>query len=117
MINPYSEDERLQVMLTCCFSAVKSGFQHLAMRDIIEPPHEWFDAMLARQIVIHLFHSQFDVPKRRIHEMMNRRRGSIAAAIYTVDNRLECAVFAKAYNRMAGRANDLFMREIKKAAA
>lgn len=117
MLNPYSEDQRLQVMLTCCFTAVKSGFQHLAMRDIIEPPHEWFDAALARQVAIHLFHVHFDVPKRRIHEMMNRRRASIAAAIHTIDNRLECPVFARAYNRMAGRASDLFMREIQKAAA
>lgn len=117
MLNPYSEDQRLQVMLTCCFTAVKSGFQHLAMRDIIEPPHQWFDAMLARQIAIHLFHHQFDVPKRRIHEMMNRRRRSISEACYAVENRLECPVFTKAYERMAKRANDLFMREIHKAAA
>lgn len=48
-INPYSEDERLQLMLSCCYAAVKTGFDHLALRDIINPPHEWFDAALARQ--------------------------------------------------------------------
>lgn len=116
-MNPYSAEERLQTMLNCCFAAVRSGFPHIALRNIIEPPHEWFDAMLARQIAIHIFHEQFHVPKRRIHEMMQRRRRSIAEACYAVDARLECRVFARSYSRMAARANDLFMREIQKAAA
>ncbi|QMV26684.1 hypothetical protein GRI33_06980 [Brucella sp. BO3] len=73
MFNPFSEEERLQTMLACCYAAVQQGgFQHLALRDIIDPPHEWFDAMLARQIAIHILATRFGVPKRRIVMMQAR---------------------------------------------
>ncbi len=116
-INPYSEEERLQVMLSCCYAAVKTGFSHLAMRDIINPPHEWFDAMLARQIAIHLVVTVFDVPKRRVVAMQARQRTAIAFAIRAVDARLDHPVFERAYKRMASRALALFHEKIEKAAA
>jgi hypothetical protein len=116
-MNLHSESERLQTMLSCCYAAARTGFQHLAVRHIINPPHEWFDAALARQIAIHIFHTEFDVPRRRIVAMQGRRRGSIAMAVRTVDARLEDPVFARAYARMAARANDLFITELQKAAA
>lgn len=116
-INPYSEEERLNAMLTCCYAAVQTGFRHLAIRFIIDPPHNMFDAALARQIAIHIMNVQFDVPRRRIVAMQERQRTSISFAIQMVNSRLECPVFARAYERMATRAEELFMREIRKAAA
>lgn len=98
MFNPFSEEERLQTMLACCYAAVQQGgFQHLALRDIINPPHEWFDAMLARQIAIHILATRFGVPKRRIVMMQARKRTSIAFAIRTIDRRLERVTFEEAY--------------------
>lgn len=116
--NPYSEEERLQTMLACCYAAVQQGgFQHLALRDIINPPHQWFDAALARQIAIHILATQFGVPKRRIVTMQARQRTSIAFAIRAIDCRLEGAVFEAAYRRMTKLAVTLFDKEIDKAAA
>lgn len=116
-MNPYSEEDRLNTMLACCYRAVQSGFRHLALRDIIDPPHEWFDAALARQIAIHILNVEFDVPRRRIVKMQARRRASISSAIVTVDRRLDDPVFMSAYRRISGKAMDLFMAEIQKVAA
>lgn len=116
-MNPYSAEERLQTMLACCIKGVQSGFQHLAVRHIIDPPHAWFDAALARQIAIHILNVEFDVPRRRIVAMQDRQRTSISFAIQAVDRRLQDPVFARAYARMAARAIDLFMTKIEKAAA
>lgn len=108
----------MQTMLACCFAAVQQeGFRHLALRDIINPPHQWFDAMLARQIAIHILAAQFGVPKRRIVMMQERQRTSIAFAIHAVDRRLERATFEEAYRRMAQLAMKLFDQELEKAAA
>ncbi|WP_273792407.1 hypothetical protein [Brucella anthropi] len=117
MFNPYSEEERLQTMLACCYAGVQTGFRHLALRDIITPPHQWFDAMLARQIAIHMLASQFDVPKRRIVAMQQRQRTAISFAIRAVDCRLENPTFEAAYRRMAIRALNLFEKQLEKAAA
>jgi hypothetical protein len=116
-LNPYSEEERLQAMLSACYAAAQSGFRHLALRHIINPPHEWFDAALARQIAIHILATRFDVPRRRIVEMQQRQRTSISFAIRAIDNRLEDPVFERAYRRMSERAGELFDTQIRKAAA
>lgn len=105
-------------MLACCYAAVQQeGFRHLALRDVIDPPHEWFDAALARQIAIHILATQFGVPKRRIVTMQARQRTSIAFAIHAVDRRLEYPKFEDAYRRMAKRALTLFDKELEKAVA
>ncbi|CDO49028.1 hypothetical protein [Bartonella tribocorum] len=117
IVNPYSEVERLQIMLSCSFKAVSGGFRHLPIRYIIAPPHGLFDAILARQIAIHILHYQFEVPRRRIVAMQVRKQTAIFLALQVINRRLEEPVFAKAYRRWAGRAMDLFLREMEKAAA
>ncbi|SSZ39314.1 hypothetical protein [Bartonella grahamii] len=117
IVNPYSEVERLEAMLSCSLKAVSSGFKHLPIRYIIDPPHGLFDAALARQIVIHILHYQFEVPRRRLVAMQERERTAVARSLRTINRRLEEPVFAKAYRRWAGRAMDLFFKEIRKAAA
>ncbi|WP_375689238.1 hypothetical protein [Bartonella sp. AP57NXGY] len=117
ILNPYSEVERLEAMLACSFKAVSGGFKHLPIRYIIDPPHGLFDAALARQIVIHILHYQFEVPRRRIVAIQARQRTSISLSMQVINRRLEEPVFAKAYRRWAGRAMDLFFKEIRKAAA
>ncbi len=108
MFNPFSEEERLQTMLACCYAAVQQGgFQHLALRDIIDPPHEWFDAMLARQIAIHILATRFGVPKRRIVMMQARKRTSIAFAIRTIDRRLERVTFGRLAGQFILSINDV----------
>ena len=117
MLNPYDEHQRLEVMLACCVKAVQSHFSHIAVRDIIWPPRDLFDAALARQVAIYILHIEFEVPLRRIVKMQARQRTSISFAIRKIDERLGCPVFAKAYTRMAARAKDIFMQQLRKAAA
>ncbi|WP_457587323.1 hypothetical protein [Ensifer canadensis] len=117
MLNPYDEHQRLEVMLACCVKAVQSHFSHIAVRDIIWPPRDLFDAALARQVAVYILHVDFEVPRRRIVKMQARQRTSISFAIRKIDERLGCPVFAKAYGRMAARAKDLFMQQLRKAAA
>lgn len=117
IFNPYSEAERLEAMLSCSFKAVSGGFRHVPIRYIIDPPHGLFDAILARQIAIHILHYQFEVPRRRIVAMQVRQQTAIFLALQVINRRLEEPVFAKAYRRWAGRAMDLFLREMEKAGA
>ncbi|MBB4077044.1 hypothetical protein GGR08_001360 [Bartonella fuyuanensis] len=117
IFNPYSEAERLQMMLSCSLKAVSGGFRHIPIRYIIDPPHGLFDAILARQIAIHILHYQFEVPRRRIVAMQVRKQTAIFLALQVINRRLEEPVFAKAYRRWAGRAMDLFFKEIRKAGA
>lgn len=86
---------------SACVIAVRDGFPHLAIRDIIAPPHEWFDAALARQVVIHLMVRRFEWPKRRVVEVEERSREAVNRALRTVDRRLESPRFAAHYRRMA----------------
>ncbi|WP_051011282.1 hypothetical protein [Bartonella rattaustraliani] len=97
LFNPYSEVERLEMMLSCSFRAVSCGFRHLPIRFIIDPPHYLFDAMLARQIAIHILHYQFEVPRRRIVAMQERERTAVARSLRTINRRLEEPVFARSY--------------------
>ncbi|AGF75728.1 hypothetical protein [Bartonella vinsonii] len=115
IVNPYSEVERLQIMLSCSFKAVSGGFRHLPIWYIIDPPHGLFDAALARQIAIHILHYQFEVPRRRIVAIQERQRTSISLSLQVINRRLKEPVFARAYRRWAGRAMDLFLREMEKA--
>ncbi len=89
-------------------AGVQSRMSHLSQEDILFPPHEWFDAALARQIAIHLMNSRFAVPKRRIAAELERSRESIARAIRTVDDRLARPEFAETYEAMAGQAEFAF---------
>ncbi|UNE53535.1 hypothetical protein [Bartonella machadoae] len=116
IVNPYSEVERLETMLACCFKAVNGGFRHLPIRYIIDPPHGLFDAALARQIVIHILHYQFEVPRRRIVAIQARQRTSISLSLQVISQRLNDPVFARAYRRWVCRAMDLFFKEMRKAA-
>lgn len=90
-----------------CILAVREGFPHLTTRDIIEPPHEWFDAALARQVVMHLVIREFRWPKRRVVEVEERSREAINRALRTIDRRLETPRFETHYRRMAARAHEL----------
>ena len=60
---------------------VRTGFSHLSEDDIAHPPHEWFDAALARQIAYHLMVNRYGVPKRRIVAELQRTRAMLRAKL------------------------------------
>jgi len=117
MTNMHRAEDRQRLMLTCCYQAVREHFSHIAIRDIIEPPHGLFDALLARQCAVTLMRDEFNVPRRRIATMLERQRTTISFAMQAVTSRRDCAVFNIAYERMAHRAREIFNRETRKVAA
>jgi hypothetical protein len=107
MINVYNSKALYEAHLHACYAAVREGFPHLAIRDIVEPPHQWFDAALARQVVIHLMVAEFKWPKRRVVEVEDRSREAINRALRTIDRRLETPRFSTHYRSIAARAHAL----------
>lgn len=116
-VNLHDADARLQLMMSACYASVGEHFTHLAIRDIIAPPHGLFDALLARQIAITLMRDAFDTPRRRIAILLDRQRGRICQITQVIDRRRLCPVFDATYLRMADRAEQIFLIEIRKAAA
>jgi hypothetical protein len=105
--NSYDQKQIYEMMLHAALCAVREGFPHLAMSDIVEPPHQWFDAALARQVVMHLMVREFHWPKRRVVEVEERSREAINRALRTIDARLEHPRFAQHYQIMKERAHAL----------
>ncbi|OKP69602.1 hypothetical protein BTE77_27810 [Ensifer adhaerens] len=107
MLNHFDQKQIYEATLHACIAAVRDGFPHLTARDIMDPPHEWFDAALARQVVMHLVIREFRWPKRRVVEVEERSREAINRALRTIDRRLETPRFASHYRHMATEARAL----------
>ncbi|MGC4409581.1 hypothetical protein D4A92_19890 [Rhizobium rosettiformans] len=107
MIDVCDQEAIYEATVQVCLVAVQEGFPHLTIRDIIDPPHDWFDAALARQIVMHLIIREFSWPKRRVVAMEERSREAINRALRTIDQRMRNDRFAGHYLDMAERAQTL----------
>ena len=110
-------DEALSDIQAACYIAAAELFPWLSLRDVIAPPHEWFDAALARQVALHLMVQTFFVPKRRVVEMHGRSREALNRGLRTIDQRLEGPAFFACYQRCADVARRLVLeRRIRRAA-
>lgn len=98
--------EQLHALFEASIKGVQSSFSHLAYDDIAYPPHQWFDAALARQIAIHILVYQFEIPKRRISNELRRSRDGVQRALQTVQTRLANPEFHEAYEAMASIAGE-----------
>lgn len=107
MVNQFNEREMLDLIYRACLVAVGAGFPHLPLSAIIDPPHPWFDAAFARQIVLHLMIARFDIPKRRVDVDLRRSREAIHRAMRVVDERLDSPEFEAHYRKMAAHAEEL----------
>lgn len=107
MYNVYDQKQVYEATMHASLCAVREGFPHLTIRDIVDPPHEWFDAALARQVVMHIVIREFGWPKRRVVETEDRSREAINRALRTIDRRMVCDRFAQHYMSMAERARSL----------
>ncbi|MBB4122952.1 hypothetical protein [Martelella radicis] len=114
-MNIYSSEDRQKLMLTCCYSAAARHFSHIALRDIIEPPHDMLDAALARQCALTMMRDYFDVPARRIAKLTDRSNGRIRLTMWKVGLRRECPVFDRAYHKMGLRALALYGHAFEQA--
>lgn len=110
------DGELYDLTFRVCVAAVKGQFTHLPVRDIIDPPRNQFDAILARQIVLHLMVARFGLTRIGAGTMFKRGRWSVNRAIGVVDERLEEAEFERAYRAMAQSAASMFDDEQMAAA-
>lgn len=117
MVNPYSDEERLQAMVAASYRASRAHFNHLPLRHIINPPAEMFDAKLARQMAIYVLHIDFGVPRRRLVVLLGVARWTVMQAVRVVEARRFEPLFEKAYERIAARAKDTFMGMLYEASA
>ncbi|MBP1852718.1 hypothetical protein [Rhizobium halophytocola] len=113
MLNRHDEHAMYDATIHACILAVREGFPHLSARDIIDPPRQWFDAALARQIALHLMVVEFDWPKRRIVIHEERSREAINRALRTIDARLEGSRFEAHYRRMAEAARGFLAEQLE----
>lgn len=97
--------QRYELEMQACFAAVREGFPHLAVCDIVKPPHEWFDAALARQVAYHLMAYEFHWPRRRIMENEGRSREGLHRGMQRINRRLQTPRFSAHYNWMGHRAH------------
>jgi hypothetical protein len=107
MLNRYDQRQIYEAKMHAALCAVREGFPHLAMSDIVDPPHEWFDAALARQVVLHLMIYEFHWPKRRVVEIEERSREAINRGLRTINHRMEYPRFAQHYQSIKERAHAL----------
>jgi len=103
-MNRHSSQDLLEAVYFACVSATRDGFPHLSVDAVIDPPHDWFDAALARQVVLHLMVLEFNLPKRRVVASQGRSREAVNRALSTINERLECPVFAAHYGQIAEAA-------------
>lgn len=115
-MNRFNENERITEIYRCCIAAAQKHFCHIPVADVLEPPHHWFDAALARQVAIHIACTKFHIPRRRFAEHFERRRGTIGAGIRTIDNRLDTSEFQAVYSSIASDAQTHFDIKLQEAA-
>jgi len=117
-MNPFNENELCDLTFRVSVASVKKAFPHIPVTKIIEPPLRQFDAVLARQIVMHLMIARFGIPKKRVARLVSRDVNAINRAMNTVDTRLEDAEFEQHYRimREIASASGTSERAVNKAA-
>lgn len=93
----HEDNSAFMMLFQASVKAVRGSFKHLSEDDIAMPPHQWFDAALARQIALHVLVTRFDVPKNRIVAELNRSKLAVKRAMEAVEARLRNQAFSETY--------------------
>lgn len=115
-MNKFDENDRLNLLFQSCVAATAEHFSHLPVASIVNPPHHWFDAALARQIVFHMMAGSFGVPRRRLSDNFERGREAISRGMSVIDNRLDCDEFSNVYGIILTRAESHYTQQLEDAA-
>jgi hypothetical protein len=115
-MNRYSEPELYALTFRVCVASVKQAFPHIPVANIIAPPKGQFDAVLCRQIALHLMVARFGLVKHRAGAFVRRSRDSVNRALAAVDARLEEREFEEQYRIIADRAAGMFEDKLREAA-
>lgn len=104
--NLHDSDHVVALVAEASYAAVAKMFPWLSVDQIRNPPRRLLDAKLARQIAIHFMTVHANVPQRQIGRLQARQRTSIHFALKAVEKRLECDVFAAAYDQLEDWATE-----------
>ncbi|WP_417423543.1 hypothetical protein [Hoeflea sp.] len=115
-MNIFNEDELRDLTYRVCLASVKKAFPHIPLASIIDPPHREPDAVVARQIAMHLMVGRFGMAKKRAGRLVGRASCAINRAIETVDRRLDEPEFEAQYRIIADRAEAMFNDKLREAA-
>lgn len=97
--------ERAERVFLAAVKAVQARLNHLSEETITHPPHGWSDAVLARQIAVHVSIRQLALPGYHLAEAYQRSRESLHRALHAVDDRIAAEpAFAEAYADIAQAA-------------
>lgn len=82
-----------------CLEAAQRFMPHLCLEAIEFPPHGLFDALLARQVAVHMMVRRLMWPVRRVALETHRPKSNVMHAAKTVDSRMALPAFVRAYER------------------
>jgi hypothetical protein len=109
-----TEDEDLEAEIDAAVTAVAELLPHLDRADILHPPHAWFDAALARQMVVHVLVEEFGAPKRVVSAVSLMNREAIVRGLRVIDRRLQSPAFARTMARIRDRAADILSERVSR---
>lgn len=99
----------LAAAIDAAVSAVREAMPHLSAEAIMVPPHAWFDAALARQMVVFVLAAEFDIPRRAVAAVSLMSREAICRGLRTIEARaLEAEEFRTALEKIRVRANEFY---------
>lgn len=101
-------DENLAMLIRAAGSATRSAFPHLDYVDILQPPHTWFDAALARQVMVTVLNRRLFVNRRVLSAVSLMSRETIHRAIRTVDDRSSRPGFRAMVDDIGDRADQIY---------
>jgi hypothetical protein len=104
---PQASKNRAQMIFEASLRAVQETLSHLSIENIEHPPHAWFDAILARQIAVHVAIKELGLARSQYAANYHRTAKSVRVAIDTVDDRNLSPEFADTYAVIAKRAAEL----------
>lgn len=82
-----------------CLAAAQRFMPHLRVEQIAHPRHGHFDALLARQIAVHVMKRKLGWPAKRMAREFGRCKSKVFHALHSVDERLKSDAFQNAYDR------------------
>lgn len=100
-------DPDLARQIDAAVDAVAEAMPHLPKDAILEPPHAWFDAALARQMAIAVLVDEFLVARRVVAAVSLMTREAVLRGMRVIAQRSETEEFAAAMYRVRSRAAQL----------
>lgn len=99
-----TSDHDLALRIEAGLAGVQPMFPALSRETILDPPHQWFDAALARQVLTYLLQTALKIPRRQIAAVSLMSREALVRGGRVVAARQQDAHFAAALGTARRRA-------------